>query len=485
MGINKNENTNKAGEKNICAFCGINENEAEKMVISNDGKTAICTDCINTLIYALPQGGEEDPGYVPDGINAYLDKFMPSEFDDSEGIAFQSVTLGSSVSSQNNVIKKASKSNLTAVESEDSDRSTFTDMTLKPKQIKEFLDNYIIGQEEAKKTLAISVYNHYKRIHAAETENLESSDDDVEMCKSNILLIGPTGTGKTLLAETLAKVIDVPFAISDATALTQAGYVGEDVETIVKRLYDAADGNIERAERGIIYIDEIDKIACAAENVSITRDVSGEGVQQALLKIIEGSKVSFSIDGSRKSALSNMAEIDTKNILFICGGAFPGLEKTIEKRTRGTAGIGFGSELKSASNLKADEILKKVETEDIQHYGLIPEFVGRLPVITTLEPLDENAMVRILTEPKNALVKQYQKLIGYDGVTLEFEDGALTAIAELALKKKTGARGLRNIMEHLLKEPMYNAPSEDGLSKIIITEDYVNGIAPEPKLLVG
>ena len=348
---------------------------------------------------------------------------------------------------------------------------------LSPREIKDILDKYVIGQEEAKKTLAVAVYNHYKRI------NNEEKNNDVEIQKSNVLLLGPTGCGKTLLAQTLAKILNVPFAIADATTLTEAGYVGEDVENILLKLIQAADGDIALAEKGIIYIDEIDKITRKSENPSITRDISGEGVQQALLKIVEGTTASVPPQGGRKHPHQEFLQINTENILFICGGAFEGLDKIIKDRI-GEKSIGFGAKVESPKEIDKYKIYEQILPQDLLKFGLIPEFVGRLPIVTTLRELDKETLIRIVTEPKNALVKQYKKLFEYDNVELEFEKEALELIVDKAIERNTGARGLRSIIEDIMRDIMFDIPSNPNIEKCIITKETVQNGA-QPKLIIN
>ena len=396
-----------------CAFCGRAESEVEHMVTANG--VSICSDCARMALESMVGNAPATQVEGDEKKEAFLDKPLP-----------------------------------------------------KPQEIFNRLDQYVIGQDRAKRILSVAVYNHYKRL-----KHLTDQSSDVELAKSNILLIGPTGSGKMLFAQTLARMLDVPFAIADATTLTEAGYVGEDVENVVLKLLQAADGDIERAQRGIIYLDELDKIARKSENPSITRDVSGEGVQQALLKLIEGTQANLPQQGGRKNPGKAMVTVDTSNILFICGGAFDGLEKIIQRRGERT-GIGFGAELKSKNEKSLSELFSQAEPSDLVKYGLIPELVGRLPVIASLEELTEEALVSILVKPKNALIKQYEALFAMEGVKLTVTEKALEAIAKKALKRKTGARGLRSIVENVLTDVMYEVPSLGDVTEVVVDEHVIN-----------
>ena len=428
-------NNNSGRDKNekdlVCSFCGKHQDEVERMIIGPG--VNICSECINLCHDLLSDQPDQPKSARPGRGGAGRASIKPAGADLDINI-------------------------------------------LTPAEIKEGLDQYVIGQDEAKRVLSVSVYNHYKRI-------LSGKGGDVELQKSNVLLLGPSGVGKTLLAQTLAKMLGVPFAIADATTLTEAGYVGEDVENILLKLINAADGDIERAQVGIIYVDEIDKIARKAENLSITRDVSGEGVQQALLKILEGTVASVPPTGGRKHPQQELLQIDTTNILFICGGAFVGLDKIIADRV-GNKGVGFNSEIAGPTSVDENDLLRQVLPQDLNAFGMIPEFVGRTPVVTQTQALDEDDLVSILTEPKNAVVRQYRKMFQLEDVELEFEDAALHEIARMALARKTGARGLRSICEDVLQQTMFDLPSEEGVTKVIVTEASVKG-EEQPQRIYG
>ena len=425
------------GRELVCSFCGRTQNEVEQLIIGPG--VNICKDCLDMCNNALYKDGER-PAPPRAGMPRNRRRTDAQPGADYDYDPLESINI------------------------------------LTPAEIKAGLDQYVIGQDAAKKVLAVSVYNHYKRI-------LSRESSDVELQKSNVLMLGPSGTGKTLLAQTLARILEVPFAIADATALTEAGYVGEDVENILLKLINAADGDIERAQVGIIYVDEIDKIARKAENLSITRDVSGEGVQQALLKILEGTVASVPPTGGRKHPQQELLQIDTTNILFICGGAFVGLDKIIADRV-GNKGVGFNSEIAGPTSVDENDLLRQVLPQDLNAFGMIPEFVGRTPVVTQTQALDEDDLVSILTEPKNAVVRQYRKMFQLEDVDLEFEDAALHEIARMALARKTGARGLRAICEDVLQQTMFDLPSEEGVAKVVVTEAAVKG-EEQPQRIYG
>lgn len=431
-----------------CSFCGKTQEQVRKLVKGQDGMF-ICDECVEACNEILEQSFAQDE--MMRAFGSYVNHAEPMDDFDMDEDEAPAPTM-----------RETAERIITRVPT--------------PHEIYDALSQYVMGQEDAKRAMSVAVYNHYRRVLMGDTVEdslgAHAVDEDVELAKSNILLLGPTGTGKTLLAQTLARVLEVPFAIADATALTEAGYVGEDVENILLKLITAADGDIDRAQIGIIYVDEIDKIARKAENLSITRDVSGEGVQQALLKIIEGTDAAVPPTGGRKHPQQELIHIDTTNILFILGGAFVGLDKIIGERI-GKRGVGFNSDVGKSQSEESAELLEQVLPEDLNRFGLIPEFVGRIPVISSVRELDEDDLVRILTEPKNALVKQYQRMFGFDNVELVFEDGALHAIAKLAIERGTGARGLRSICESVLQDTMYVLPSSDDIVKVIVTEQCV------------
>lgn len=457
MAGNMQDNFDENGNPIRCSFCGKEQGQVRRLV-KGPTNIFICDECVAACSEILEESLASD--FMDAARNGKLPGFLNDHGQAASQPAVDPETEG--------------------FELED-DRQVITHVPT-PHEIYDELSAYVMGQEDAKRAMSVAVYNHYRRVIeggaalSAFDDGLDSQLDDdmdeVELAKSNILLLGPTGTGKTLLAQTLARILEVPFAIADATALTEAGYVGEDVENILLKLINAADGDIERAQVGIIYVDEIDKIARKAENLSITRDVSGEGVQQALLKIIEGTDAAVPPTGGRKHPQQELIHIDTTNILFILGGAFVGLDKIIGERI-GKRGVGFNSDVGKSQSEESAELLEQVLPEDLNRFGLIPEFVGRIPVISSVRELDEDDLVRILTEPKNALVKQYQRMFGFDNVELVFEDGALHAIAKLAIERGTGARGLRSICESVLQDTMYVLPSSDDIVKVIVTEQCV------------
>ena len=456
--INKNNNGNSDDYEKICFVCRRPESRAGKMIVMPNN-IYICQDCMQRTFDSINSSGINYEDMMKMSNMPGMGMFGNFGAMDSDPVPEK----------QKLKKKKENKKELPALD---------VSKLPAPHEIKRKLDEYVIGQDYAKKVMSVAVYNHYKRIN-----NVEKSKEinDVEIQKSNVLLLGPTGCGKTLLAQTLARILKVPFAIADATTLTEAGYVGEDVENILLKLIQAADGDIEKAEKGIIYIDEIDKITRKSENPSITRDVSGEGVQQALLKIVEGTIASVPPQGGRKHPQQEMIQIDTSNILFICGGAFEGLENIIKDRI-GKKSIGFGAEIQSSKDMDKYEVFEQILPQDLLKFGMIPEFIGRLPIIATLKELDRKALIKITTEPKNALVKQYKKLLEIDGVELEFEPDALEAIVDKAIERKTGARGLRSIIENVMTDIMYDIPSNEKIEKCIITKDTIQNNA-KPKII--
>ena len=456
----------KNGEELFCSFCGKPHKYANQVIQGVDGKSYICDQCLyicskmlaDEMGDTLENEGTLKGTFEEDDMMA--DMFFELKEDKKENSSFKSD------------FNRAVKKNIKDIE-ENQNKSQEINFDLKPKDIKEVLDEYVIGQEDAKKTLSVAVYNHYKRInHQEKISKKRDKNEEIEITKSNILLLGPTGCGKTLLAQTLAKTLNVPFAIADATTLTEAGYVGDDVENILVRLLQSANFDVKKAEKGIIYVDEIDKISRKSEHQSITRDVSGEGVQQALLKMIEGTKAGVPAQGGRKHPMQDLIYMDTSNILFICGGAFDGLAEIIKNRKGGKI-IGFNSPIQTKEEEIKENILSKVEPEDLVKFGLIPEFIGRLPIITTINELGKDALKEILEKPKNSLIKQYKKLFELDGVELVLNDDAIEAIVNKALERKTGARGLRSILEDIMKEVMFELPSKENISKCIITKEVI------------